>query len=162
MNQHEASATTAHTEANTALATGHSMTGSLSLISPLYAAAAVAANSSARSSNGSSSSTEAATVAVGPQYGSTHVYVAPDRQGAGIGSALLPALIARCEALGYRQMIAVIGDSANAGSIGVHSRCGFQMIGTHPNVGFKFGRWLDTVMMQRPLGDGAGTLPATA
>ena len=56
-------------------------------------------------------------------------------------------------------MIAVIGDSANAGSIGVHARCGFQMIGTHPSVGFKFGRWLDTVMMQRALGDGATTLP---
>jgi phosphinothricin acetyltransferase len=54
----------------------------------------------------------------------------------------------------------VIGDSANAGSIGVHTKCGFEMIGTHPNVGFKFGRWLDTVMMQRALGDGAKTLPA--
>jgi L-amino acid N-acyltransferase YncA len=61
---------------------------------------------------------------------------------------------------GYRQMIAVIGDSANAGSIGVHAKCGFQMIGTHPDVGFKFGRWLDTVMMQRALGDGATTVPA--
>jgi L-amino acid N-acyltransferase YncA len=70
-------------------------------------------------------------------------------------------LILESEARGYRQMIAVIGDSANAGSIGVHSRCGFQMIGTHSNVGFKFGRWLDTVMMQLPLGDGAGTLPVT-
>ncbi len=59
-------------------------------------------------------------------------------------------------------MIAVIGDSANAGSIGVHRRCGFQMIGTHPNVGFKFGRWLDTVMMQRALGEGADTLPHTS
>jgi len=55
---------------------------------------------------------------------------------------------------------AVIGDSANAGSIGVHARTGFQMIGTHPSVGFKFGRWLDTVMMQRALGDGGTTLPA--
>jgi len=54
----------------------------------------------------------------------------------------------------------VIGDSANAGSIGVHARTGFRLIGTHPNVGFKFGRWLDTVMMQRPLGDGGTTLPA--
>src|SRR5258708_35076120 len=61
--------------------------------------------------------------------------------------------------LGYAT---VIGDSANAGSIGVLSRCGFQMIGTHPDVGFKFGRWLDTVMMQRALGDGAKTLPATS
>jgi phosphinothricin acetyltransferase len=56
-------------------------------------------------------------------------------------------------------MIAVIGDSANAGSIGVHARGGFKMIGTHPNVGLKFGRWLDTVMMQRDLGEGAGTVP---
>lgn len=73
---------------------------------------------------------------------------------------LLQRLIDECELRGYRQMIAVIGDSANAASIGVHSRTGFQMIGTHPDVGFKFGRWLDTVMMQRALGDGAATLPA--
>ena len=77
----------------------------------------------------------------------------------GIGRQLLERLIAECEMCGFRQMIAVIGDSANAGSIGVHTRCGFQMIGTHPDVGFKFGRWLDTVMMQRALGDGATTLP---
>jgi phosphinothricin acetyltransferase len=57
-------------------------------------------------------------------------------------------------------MIAVIGDSANAGSISLHRSCGFAMIGTHPDVGFKFGRWLDTVMMQRALGDGAKTVPA--
>jgi phosphinothricin acetyltransferase len=71
-------------------------------------------------------------------------------------------LIAESVARGYRQMIAVIGDSGNAGSIGVHAKCGFQMIGTHPNVGFKFGRWLDTVMMQRALGEGSTTLPATS
>jgi phosphinothricin acetyltransferase len=53
----------------------------------------------------------------------------------------------------------VIGDSANAGSIGVHTRCAFQMIGTHPDVGLKFGRWLDTVMMQLPLGEAAKTVP---
>jgi L-amino acid N-acyltransferase YncA len=75
---------------------------------------------------------------------------------------LLQRLITESEQRGYRQMIAVIGDSANAGSIGVHAKCGFQMIGTHPDVGFKFGRWLDTVMMQRALGDGATTLPAHA
>jgi L-amino acid N-acyltransferase YncA len=69
-------------------------------------------------------------------------------------------LIAECEARGYRQMIAVIGDSANAGSLGVHAKCGFQMIGAHPDVGFKFGRWLDIVMMQLALGEGASTLPA--
>src|SRR5471032_2315604 len=88
------------------------------------------------------------------------VYLSPSVHRRGIGLQLLQRLIAESEARGYRQMIAVIGDSANAGSIGVHARCGFQMIGTHPNVGFKFGRWLDTVMMQRALGDGAGTLPA--
>jgi L-amino acid N-acyltransferase YncA len=78
----------------------------------------------------------------------------------GIGMALLQRLILECEARGFRQMIAVIGDSANAGSIGVHSRCGFKMIGTHPSVGLKFGRWLDTVMMQRDLGEGAHSVPA--
>jgi phosphinothricin acetyltransferase len=88
------------------------------------------------------------------------VYLQPSVHRRGIGLQLLQNLIDECEPRGYRQMIAVIGDSANAGSIGVHSRCGFQMIGTHPNVGFKFGRWLDTVMMQRGLGEGARTLPA--
>jgi phosphinothricin acetyltransferase len=88
------------------------------------------------------------------------VYLAPAIHRRGIGTQLLQRLIAESEARGYRQMIAVIGDSANAGSIGVHLRNGFTMIGTHPNVGFKFGRWLDTVMMQRALGEGATTLPA--
>jgi L-amino acid N-acyltransferase YncA len=87
------------------------------------------------------------------------VYLQPAIHRRGIGLQLLQRLIAESEARGYRQMIAVIGDSANAGSIGVHTRCGFQMIGTHPDVGFKFGRWLDTVMMQRALGDGGKTLP---
>jgi phosphinothricin acetyltransferase len=88
------------------------------------------------------------------------VYLAPSAQQRGIGTLLLRRLIAESEARGYRQMIAVIGDSANAGSIGVHTSAGFQMIGTHPSVGFKFGRWLDTVMMQLALGDGGTTLPA--
>jgi L-amino acid N-acyltransferase YncA len=87
------------------------------------------------------------------------VYLQPAIHRRGIGLNLLQRLIAECEARGYRQMIAVIGDSANAGSIGVHARAGFAMIGTHRNVGFKFGRWLDTVMMQRALGEGAATLP---
>ena len=87
------------------------------------------------------------------------VYLQPAVHRRGIGLQLLQCLVDECEPRGYRQMIAVIGDSANAGSIGVHRRCGFQMIGTHPNVGFKFGRWLDTVMMQRALGEGARTLP---
>src|SRR3954468_2697819 len=87
------------------------------------------------------------------------IYLDPAIHRRGLGLVLLRRLIEECEQRGYRQMIAVIGDSANAGSVGVHARCGFQMIGTHPNVGFKFGRWLDAVMMQRALGDGAATLP---
>src|SRR6202051_426709 len=90
------------------------------------------------------------------------VYLEPALHRRGIGMQLLQRLIAESEARGYRQMIAVIGDSANAGSIGVHTKCGFDMIGTHPNVVFKFGRWLDTVMMQLPLGEGGSTLPPTS
>jgi phosphinothricin acetyltransferase len=88
------------------------------------------------------------------------VYLDPAIHRRGIGLQLMVRLIAESEARGYRQMIAVIGDSANAGSIGVHRKCGFDMIGTHPNVGFKFGRWLDTVMMQLALGEGGRTVPA--
>jgi phosphinothricin acetyltransferase len=88
------------------------------------------------------------------------IYLAPASHRRGIGIQLLQRLIAECEARGYRQMIAVIGDSANAGSIGVHTRAGFQMIGTHPSVGLKFGRWLDTVMMQLALGEGDTTIPS--
>jgi L-amino acid N-acyltransferase YncA len=88
------------------------------------------------------------------------VYLRPAIHRRGIGQQLLQRLIGECSALGFRQMIAVIGDSANAASVGVHSRCGFEMIGTHPNVGLKFGRWLDTVMMQLPLGEGAASVPA--
>ena len=77
------------------------------------------------------------------------VYVAPGLVRAGIGRALLVELIARCEAGGWRQMIAVIGDSRNAASIALHERVGFRMVGTLRNVGLKFGRWLDTVLMQR-------------
>src|SRR5882757_9743978 len=90
------------------------------------------------------------------------VYLEPAIHRRGIGLQLMQRLIGECETRGYRQMIAVIGDSANAGSIGVHTRTGFAMIGTHPNVGFKFGRWLDTVMMQRALGEGATTLPGAS
>src|ERR1700704_2496383 len=90
------------------------------------------------------------------------VYLQPDIHRRGIGLQLLQRLIAESEVRGYRQMIAVIGDSANAGSIGVHTRCGFQMIGTHPKVGFKFGRWLRTRVIEGALGDGASTLPANA
>src|SRR5260370_33384502 len=87
------------------------------------------------------------------------VYLEPAIHRRGIGLQLMRHLIEACEARGYRQMIAVIGDSGNSGSIGVHTKTGFQMIGTHPNVGLKFGRWLDTVMMQRALGEGAATVP---
>ena len=87
------------------------------------------------------------------------VYLHPSTHRRGIGVQLMQRLLAESVRRGYRQMIAVIGDSANAGSIGLHTRLGFQMIGTHPNVGLKFGRWLDTVMMQLPLGDGGTTVP---
>lgn len=87
------------------------------------------------------------------------IYLAPASQQRGIGTKLLSELVAQSEARGYRQMIAVIGDSANTGSIALHTRAGFNMVGTHPNVGFKFGRWLDSVLMQRGLGEGALNLP---
>jgi phosphinothricin acetyltransferase len=87
------------------------------------------------------------------------VYVRHDMTGRGIGRRLLDELIARCAALGYRQMVAVIGDSANAASIGVHAACGFLRVGTLRSVGFKFGRWADSVFMQRPLGPGDATKP---
>jgi L-amino acid N-acyltransferase YncA len=88
------------------------------------------------------------------------VYLQPAIHRRGIGLQLMQRLIGECETRGYRQMIAVIGDSANAGSISVHSKTGFRIIGTHPDVGFKFGRWLDIVMMQRALGEGAKSVPA--
>src|SRR3569623_463603 len=87
------------------------------------------------------------------------VYLDPAYYRRGIGSALLNELIAQCTARGFRQMIAVIGDSANAASIGLHRRAGFAMIGIHPDVGLKFGRWLDSVQMQLALGDGRTTTP---
>ncbi|MDQ0513108.1 GNAT family N-acetyltransferase [Ancylobacter amanitiformis] len=87
------------------------------------------------------------------------VYVAPGRGGQGIGSGLLGGLIARCEAGPWRQMIAVIGNSGNAGSIALHRRHGFTEAGLLRDVGFKFGRWVDSVLMQRPLGAGAANLP---
>ena len=89
------------------------------------------------------------------------VYVRDDAIGKGIGSALLAQLIARCEGLGYRQLIAVIGDSANTASIALHASQGFLRAGTLRSVGFKFGRWVDSVIMQRPLGPGDGKPPAS-
>lgn len=88
------------------------------------------------------------------------VYVAPDAGRGGIGRALLGALIERCTAKGLRLMIAVIGDSANAGSIGLHRAMGFRPAGVLPATGWKHGRWVDTVLMTRPLGEGATTPPA--
>lgn len=87
------------------------------------------------------------------------IYLAPGAQGHGLGRLLLAELMARCEAAGTRQMIAVIGDSANLGSIGVHRTLGFEHVGTMKAAGWKFGRWLDVVVMQRSLGLGASTAP---
>ncbi len=80
------------------------------------------------------------------------VYVRADWMGAGIGRMLLPALIAEAEALGKRQMIAVIGDSENLASVALHQRFGFREVGVLKAVGYKFGRWLDTIFMQKTLG----------
>lgn len=88
------------------------------------------------------------------------VYVAPGQGRRGIGRDLLRAVIAHCEAMGIRQMIAVIGDSGNSGSIGLHESQGFRRVGLLPSVGLKFGRWVDSVLMQRSLGDGDLTVPA--
>jgi phosphinothricin acetyltransferase len=87
------------------------------------------------------------------------VYLHPDAARQGLGRRLIEALIDRTTSAGMRQMIAVIGDSANAASIGVHRACGFAMTGTLHAVGFKFGRWVDGVIMQRPLGPSSSTLP---
>jgi phosphinothricin acetyltransferase len=87
------------------------------------------------------------------------VYVAPEFQRRGIGKVLLLRLIEEAEQSGFRQMIAVIGDSAQTASIAVHRAAGFTMVGTLRSVGFKFGQWLDTPLMQRPLGAGDTTLP---
>jgi phosphinothricin acetyltransferase len=87
------------------------------------------------------------------------VYVAPQMHRKGIGALLLRALIAASEQRGYRQMIAVIGDSAQTASIAVHERAGFRHIGTLRSVGFKHGKWLDTVLMQRALGQGDTSSP---
>jgi len=85
------------------------------------------------------------------------VYVRHDLAGHGIGARLMPALIEACAQAGIRQLIAVIGDSANLGSVRLHEKFGFATIGVLPAVGWKFGRWVDSVLMQRAIGDGAGT-----
>ena len=89
------------------------------------------------------------------------VYVDPGYLRRGIGRALLAALIEGAASLGFRQLIAVIGDSANTPSIALHAQEGFLRAGTLRSVGFKFGRWLDSVIMQRPLGPGDATRPLT-
>jgi phosphinothricin acetyltransferase len=87
------------------------------------------------------------------------IYVAPSVARRGVGSRLLGALIERCTELGYRQMIGVIGDSANHGSINLHRQLGFRQEGVLRGVGLKFGRWVDVVIMHRPLGDANVGLP---
>jgi L-amino acid N-acyltransferase YncA len=88
------------------------------------------------------------------------IYVAPEAVGMGIGRLLLGALIERCERRGSRLMIAVIGDSANHASIGLHLKLGFERAGLLPAVGWKHSRWVDSVLMSRPLGDGSRSAPA--
>ncbi|WP_149536644.1 GNAT family N-acetyltransferase [Siccirubricoccus phaeus] len=88
------------------------------------------------------------------------VYVRHDIVGRGVGRLLLAGLIARCEALGLRQMVAVVGDSANLASVRLHEAFGFRLIGRLSAVGRKHGRWLDSVLLQRTLGEGDRTDPA--
>ncbi|MBO0133905.1 N-acetyltransferase [Agrobacterium sp. Rnr] len=95
-----------------------------------------------------------------PAYGAAvedSVYIDPAMKGMGIGRKLLDALIEDATARGFRQMIAVVGDSANAASVGVHRAAGFELVGTFKSIGWKHGKWLDTVLMQRALGEGDTT-----
>ncbi len=87
------------------------------------------------------------------------VYLRSDAAGRGLGTRLLEALIAACAARGFRQMVAVVGDSANLASIRLHERAGFRSVGVLRSVGFKHGRWLDTVLLQRALGAGDAAPP---
>ena len=88
------------------------------------------------------------------------VYVKTEIQGKGVGRALLTRLIADCEALGFRQMVAVIGEPGNGASVVLHEKLGFHIIGIFPGLGRKHGRWLDTVQMQRTLGNGNDNAPS--
>lgn len=88
------------------------------------------------------------------------IYVSPTARRGGVASALLARLIEACTARGFRLMVAVIGDSGNAASIGLHAAQGFAMVGTIPAIGWKHGRWVDSVLMSRPLGEGADSPPA--
>ncbi len=97
-----------------------------------------------------------------PAYRSTvedSIYVAPSAQGQGVGRALLVALIEQCEALDFRLMVAVIGDEDSHGSIALHASLGFEPVGILKGIGYKHGRWLSTVLMQRPLGCGTAAPP---
>lgn len=87
------------------------------------------------------------------------VYLHPDETGRGIGSQLMAALITACAACDFRQMIAVVGDSANTASIRLHQRHGFTLIGNLRSVGYKHGRWLDTILLQLELGSGGAKPP---
>jgi L-amino acid N-acyltransferase YncA len=87
------------------------------------------------------------------------IYVAPQFHRRGLGRLLLARLLADAEVRGFRQMIAIIGDSANTASVALHAAAGFSLVGTLQAVGFKHGRWLDTVVMQRRLGSGDATAP---
>ena len=87
------------------------------------------------------------------------IYVDKNARGSGIGRLLMEELVRQCEAVGYRQMVAVIGDSNNHTSIDFHKRMGFTHAGTISSIGFKFGRWMDSVIMQLPLGESDETLP---
>ncbi len=87
------------------------------------------------------------------------VYVHPDAQGTGVGRELLTAVVAACEAAGLRRMVALVGDSGNAGSVALHEALGFERAGFLPAVGFKLGRWVDVVWLQRALNGGAATSP---
>ena len=87
------------------------------------------------------------------------VYIADGHGNRGLGLALLTALIERCEAGPWRQMVAVVGNSANAGSLALHARLGFEHVGVLRKAGYKHGQWVDTVLMQRPLGDDKPLLP---
>jgi len=88
------------------------------------------------------------------------IYIAPDMQGRGLGRLLLSDLIARCTSLGLRQMVAIVGDANSRPSVSLHTAMGFTPAGAIRNAGFKHGRWLDQILMQRELGAGSTTLPA--
>ena len=87
------------------------------------------------------------------------IYLAPGQQRAGLGRALLAELLARCEAVGIRKVMAIIGDSANAGSIGLHRALGFSQVGVVESCGWKLGAWRDIVIMQKTLGTGSSAPP---